>query len=173
MIGRVLALGAVLVLMTAVNAKAQDEDEDEYYFEKESAAYGEIYGSGGYWWINGTDGGDDGSGGVGVTLGGHLTPNVAMDVTYEYQSYSDTSLASYSLKYVFRTEERIQPYVKAGFGIMGGRPNHAFLFMGRFDGGVSYFINEQVALRAGASYAVAKHSNQVLLGNLGLVYYFE
>jgi opacity protein-like surface antigen len=172
MTGRALALGAVLVLLTAVNAQAQDEDEDESYVEKESAAYGELYGSGGYWWINGTDGGDDGSGGVGLTLGGHFTPNIAMDVTYEYQSYSDTSLASYSLKYVFLTD-RIQPYVKVGAGIMGGRPNHAFLFMGRFDAGVTYFLNEQLALRGGASLALAKHSNQTLLGSLGVVYYFE
>ena len=172
MIGRVLALGATLVLMTAVTADAQDEDEDEYYFEKESAGYGEIYGSGGYWWIRGSDGGDDGSGGVGITAGGHMTANFAMDVTYEYQSYSNTSLASYGVKYVFLTA-RIQPYVRVGFGLMGGRPNHPFLFMGRFDAGAVYFLNEQVGIRAGASFALAKHSNRVLLGNLGVVYYFE
>ena len=168
--GRVLALGAALVLMTAMSAQAQDEDE--YYYEKERAAYAEVYGTGGYFKINGSDGGDDGSGGAGVTVGGHINPNIAMDVTYEFQSYSKTSLASYGLKYVFLTD-RVQPYVKAGMGVMGGRPNHAFLFMGRFDAGVTFFLTEQVALRGGGSYAVAKHNNNLLLGSLGVVYYFE
>ncbi len=168
--GRVLALGAALVLMTAMSAQAQDEDE--YYYEKERSAYAELYAAGGYFKINGTDGGDDGSGGVGLAVGGHITPNVAMDVTYEFQSYSKTSLASYAVKYVFLTD-RVQPFVKAGFGVMAGRPNHAFLFMGRFDAGVNFFLTEQVALRGAAGYAVAKHSNNLLLANLGIVYYFE
>jgi hypothetical protein len=167
--GRVLALGAVLVLMTAVGAQAQD-DEEEYYFEKENAGYLELYGGVGYFKINGSDGGDDVSGGGGATVGGHITPNWAMDVTYEFQSYSKTSLASYGVKYVFLTD-RVQPYLKVGAGVMGGRPNHAFLFMARFDGGVTYFLDEQLALRAGVGYAVAKHSNHLLLGNVGVVYY--
>lgn len=168
--GRVLALGAVLVLATAVSAQAQDEDE--YYYAKENTAYAELYAGGGYFKINGSDGGDDGSGGAGLTVGGHITPHFAMDVTYEYQSYSNTSLGSYALKYVFLTD-RVQPYVKAGLGIMGGRPNHPYLVMGRFDAGVAFFLTEQVALRGGGSYAVAKHGNNLLLGNLGLVYFFE
>jgi hypothetical protein len=164
-----------LVLVSALGAQAQDEDEDdyEYYFAKESSGYMELYAGGGYFKINGSDGGDDGTGGAGVTVGGHLTENFAMDVTYEFQSRSKTSLAHYALKYVFRPEERFQPYLKAGIGLMGGRPNHAFLFMGRFDGGVSYFIDEQLAVRAGVGYAVAPHSNHLFLGNVGLVYYLE
>ncbi len=171
MIGRVLALGAVLVLMTAVTAQAQD-DEEEYYYEKESAAYAELYAAGGYFLINGSDGGNDKSFGGGATMGGHLTPHFAMDITYELQSYSKTSLASYNLKYVFLTE-RIQPYIKAGIGVMAGRPNHSFLFMGRFDAGVTFFLTEQIGLRASYGIGLAKHSNNLLLGNAGIVYYFE
>jgi hypothetical protein len=172
MIGRVLALGAALVLTSAVTAQAQDEEEEEYYFEKENSVYAELYAAGGYFKINGSDGGDDGSGGGGVTIGGHVTSHIAMEGSYEFQSYSKTSLAAYSLKYVFLTD-RVQPYVKAGLGIMGGRPNHAFLFMGRFDAGVTYFLNETLGLRAGVGYAVAKHSNHLLLGNAGIIYYFD
>ena len=172
MIGRVLALGAALVLMTAVTAQAQDEEEEEYYFEKESAAYIEGYVGAGYFKINGTDGGDDKSFGGGLAAGAHITPNIAMDVLYELQDYSKTSLVSYNLKYVFLTD-RIQPYLKAGVGVMGGRPNHAFLFMGRFEAGTTIFINEQLGFRAGFGVALAKHSNRLLLGNAGLVYYFE
>jgi hypothetical protein len=172
MIGRVLALGAALVLMTAVTAQAQDDEEEEYYFEKETAAYIDGYVAAGYFKINGTDGGDDNSFGGGLAVGAHITSNFAMDVRYELQDYSKTSLASYNLKYVFLTD-RFQPYVQAGIGVMGGRPNHAFLFMGRFEAGTVIFINEQLGFRAGFGYAVAKHSNHLLLGNAGLVYYFE
>lgn len=170
--GRALALGAVLVLTSALGAQAQDDDDYEYYFAKERSGYFELYGAGAYFKINGTDGGDDGSGGAGVAVGGHITEHIAMEASYEFQSYSKTSLAYYSLKYVFLTD-RVQPYVKAGMGLMGGRPNHPFLFSGRFDGGVTIFIDEQLAFRTGVGYAVAKHSNHVLLGNVGLIYYFQ
>ena len=171
--GRVLVLGAVLVLMTAVGAQAQDEDEEEeFYYAKESAAYAELYATGAYFKINGTDGGDDGSGGGGLIVGAHLTENVAMEANYELQSYSKTSLASFNLKYIFLTD-RIQPYLKVGAGVMGGRPNHAFLFMGRADAGVTYFLSETFGLRGGVGYAIAKHSNHLLLANAGLIYYFE
>jgi hypothetical protein len=172
MIGRVLALGVALVLMSAVTAQAQDEDEEELYFEKESAAYIEAFAGAGYFKINGTDGGDDSSFGGGLAIGAHITPHFAMDVRYELQDYSKTSLFSYNLKYVFLTD-RIQPYLMAGVGVMGGRPNHPFLFMGRFELGMTYFLNEQLGLRAGFGVAVAKHSNRLLLGNFGIIYYFE
>ena len=94
------------------------------------------------------------------------------EMALQLQSYSTTSLASYHLKYVVLTE-RIQPYVKAGFGVMAGRPNHSFLFMGRFDAGVTFFLTEQIGLRAGYGIGLAKHNNNLLLGNVGIVYYFE
>jgi opacity protein-like surface antigen len=172
--GRVLALGAALVLMTAVSAQAQDEEEEEeFYYAKESSAYAEFYAAGGYFKINGSDGGDDGSGGGGLTVGGHITENFAMEANYEFQSYSKTSLASYNWKYIFMPEDRLQPYLKAGIGVMGGRPNHAFLFMGRFDAGVTFFLSETLGLRGGVGYAVAKHSNHLLLANAGIIYFFE
>lgn len=174
MIGRVLALGAVLVLLSAVGAKAQDDDEEpEYYFDKEGAGYVELYGAGAYFKINGSDGGDDGSGGVGAVVGGHVTTHLAMEAQYEFQSYSKTSLASYNLKWVFLPKERLQPWAKVGAGLMGGRPNHPFLFMGRVDLGLTFFMTDQWGFRGGVGFASAKHSNHVLLGNAGVIYYFQ
>ena len=40
-----------------------------------------------------------------------------------------------------------------------------------FDAGLGIFLTEQVQLRTGVGYAVAAHSNHVLLGNVGVVYY--
>jgi hypothetical protein len=171
MIGRVLALGASIILISAGTAGAQD-DEEEYSYEKETSPYAELYGAGGYFLINGSDGGNDGSGGFGAALGGHFTSHLAMEGQYEYQSYSNTSLASYNFKYVMLTG-RVQPYAKVGIGLMAGRPNHPFLFMGRFDLGMTFFLTDQWGLRGGVSYAVAKHSNHLLLGNAGVIYYFE
>ena len=171
MIGRVLALGAVLVLLSAVGAKAQDdEDEPEYYFDKEGAGYVELYGAGAYVM---TSGSNDGSGGVGTVVGGHFTPHFAMEAQYEFQSDEVTSLASYNFKWVFLTKTRLQPWAKVGAGLMGGRPNHPFLFMGRFDLGMTFFMTDQWGFRGGVGFATAKHSNNMLLGNAGIIYYFQ
>jgi hypothetical protein len=164
-----LSLALTGALGAPLGAQAQEDEEEEYYFEKESSAYVELYGAGGYFVINEED---KGSGGVGLTIGGHITEHFAMDATYEFQSQKETHLASYGLKYVFLTE-RIQPYVKVGIGLMGGRPDNEYLFMGRFDAGVTYFLNEQLAIRGGVSYAAAKDDNNLFLGSVGLVYYLE
>ncbi len=167
---RVLALAVVMALVPALAVQAQDDDEEEeYYYEKETSGYMELYGAGGYFVINEDD---KGSGGLGVTIGGHITEHIAMDLTWEFQSSSTTNIGTYALKYVFLTG-RVQPYVKAGLGAMLGRPDHSFLFVGRFDAGVTYFLDEQLAVTGGAGYAVARSDNNLFLGKLGLTYYFE
>ena len=173
MIVRALALGAALVLVTGLSAQAQDDDdyEEEMVYEKESSAYMEVLFSNAYHHNN--DKSNDHSVGGGVILGGHLTPWLAMEGQYEFHEYSKTSLASYQVKLVPFSTGPVQPFVKAGLGLMGGRPSHAFLFMGRFGLGSDVFLTEQVALTMTVSYAVAKHSNHVVIGSLGVAYYFE
>jgi hypothetical protein len=167
---RVLALAAAFLMLAAVNAQAQDdEEEEELYFEKDSAAYIGLVASYAHYDINESN---KDTGGAGVILGAHVTPWLAMEGQYEFHESSKTSLGSYNLKFVF-LHDRVQPFVKGGIGIMGGRPNHAFLLMGRASAGVDFFLNEQVALSAIASYAGAKHSNHVYIGSLGVTYYFE
>ena len=169
--GRALALGAVLVLMSALGAQAQDdEDEDdyEYYFAKESSGYVEL--SGGFAYF---DGNDAYGGGAGLTVGGHLSEYLAMDINYEYSNQSNTHFATYGFKYVVLPESRVTPFFRAGLGLMGGRPNHPFLFMGRFDGGVQIFLDEYLALKASAGFAWARDDNKISLANFGVIYYFE
>ncbi len=177
MIGRVLAVGTVVVFMAALtaafDAQAQDEDfeeEEELYFEKESSPYAELNFAGSYYLIN--DDKNRFSGGVGALFGGHVTPHVSLEVQYDWQEYSSTHLASFNLRYTFLTD-RLQPWFKAGVGMMGGRPNHAFLFMARLGAGTNFFLTEQWAIAPSFGYAVAKHQNHILLGNIGVVYYFE
>lgn len=177
MIRRVLTLGAVLVVMTALtaafDAQAQDDDfeeDEELYYEKESATYSEFQIGGSYFKISDDD--DRFSGGVGLVVGAHVTPHVSMEVQYGWQEYSSTHLASYNLRYTLLTDS-IQPWVKAGIGLMGGRPNHAFLLLGRLDAGANFFLNEQWAIAPSVGYAGAKHSNHIIMGNIGVVYYFE
>ena len=63
--------------------------------------------------------------------------------------------------------------LKTGLGLMGGRNGHPFLFMGRFSGGVQFYLTEELALDAGATAGIASHDNNLYSGNLGLIYYFE
>ncbi len=165
---RALAVGAAMMMLTAVNAHAQDdEDEEEGYYEKESSAYVELVGS----YARHTDDDDD-TGGAGVIMGAHVMPWLSIEGQYDWLEDSSTSLGSFSLKYV-ALQGRIQPFLKAGLGVMGGRPNHAFLFMGRFGAGASFFLNEQLALTGTTSLALAKHSNRLVITSVGLSYYFE
>lgn len=176
MIGRVLALGAVVVLMAALtaatNAQAQDEEEEELYYEKESSTYAEFNMGASYFVINENDDGDRASGGIGLVLGGHVTPHFSMEAQYDWHEYSGSHFANYNLRYTFLTDQ-IQPWVKAGIGIMGGRPHHPFLFMTRLSAGTNLFLTEQWAVAPSVGYAVAKHNNNVFFGNIGVVYYFE
>ena len=174
MIGRVLALGAVTVLMAALTAAsdAQAQDEEELYYEKESSTYAEFNAAVSYYVVNESDADDRFSGRIGAVLGGHVTPHVSMEIQYDWHEYSSSHFASTNLRYTFLTG-KFQPWLKAGVGIMGGRPNHAFLFMGRFGAGTNYFLTEQWAIAPSIGYAVAKHHNNVLLGNIGVIYYFE
>ena len=174
MIGRVLGLGAAMGLMAAlvVASEARAEDEDELYYEKESSAYAELSAGASYFLLKNTEENNRFAGGVGLTIGGHLSPHFAMEVQYGYQGYSNTQLVSYNLKYVFLTDS-VQPWISAGIGMMGGRPHHPYLFMGRINAGSNFFLDEQWAVAPSVSYAVAKHHNNVFLANLGVVYYFE
>jgi hypothetical protein len=174
MFSRVLALTAALALAAATPAYSQDEDyEDEYdeeeeeeaYYAKESSVYVELLGSAGA--IDG-----DETGGVSVIIGGHIETWLAMEGQYEWLQDDSTSLVSYGVKFV-PLHGRIQPYLKAGLGLMGGRSEHSFLFMGRFGLGVSVFLNEQVAVTAGGTAALAANSNNAYLGSLGISYFFE
>ena len=170
MIARVLALAAVMVLMSAVNVQAQDEDEyeEEFDYTKDSATYMELNLSGAYFDINGDN---RGSGGVGATIGAHVDA-IGMEVQYDFFDYSATHIATYNLRYTF-SNDQLQPWAKAGIGIMGGRPSHPFLLAGRFEAGVNWFLNEQWALAPVAGYAVAPRSNHIVYGSLHVVYYFE
>jgi hypothetical protein len=167
MIARVLALAAALMLATAVTAHAQDEDEEEeeFYYAKESSGYLELAAATGD--IDG-----DTTGGVSAIIGGHLETWLAMEGQYQFLEDESTHLASYSLKFV-PLQGRIQPYVKAGIGLMGGRPDHTYLFLGRFAAGASFFLNEQMALTAGLTAAIAAHGNNAYLGSIGFAYYLE
>ena len=174
MIGRVLALGALVVLMAALTTAfdAQAQDEEELYYEKDSATYVEFNVAAAYFVINESDGDDRFSGGPGVVLGAHVTPHVSMEMQYDWQEYSSTHLATANLRYTFLTG-RVQPWLKAGIGVMGGRPNHPFLFLARFGVGTNYFLTEQFAIAPSLGYAVGAHNNNILLANIGLVYYLE
>ena len=177
MIGRVLALGVVMVLMGATGALAQDEDEyeeyeEEVYYEKETATYVELTFSGAWFDINDDDGDNRASGGVGIILGGHVG-GLKMEGQYEWYDYSSTHVATYNLGYTFFKESAIQPYIKGGIGILGGRPSHPFLFAGRLDAGVNIFLTEQWALAPSIGYIGAPHSNDIFNGRVGIVYYFE
>ena len=168
MIARVLALAAALMLATAVAAHAQEEDdeeEEELYFAKEASSYLELSAATGD--IDG-----DATGGVAAIVGGHLETWLAMEGQYQFLEDESTHLASYNLKLV-PLQGRIQPYVKAGIGLMGGRPGHSFLLLGRFGAGVSFFLTEQMALTAGATAALAAHGNNAYLGSVGFAYYLE
>jgi hypothetical protein len=157
----------VLMAAIAVASNAQAEDEDELYYEKESSTYAVLNGSASYF-----DGDNDFSGGVGLVVGGQLSPHFSMEAQYDWQADESTHLASYNLRYIILTDS-IQPWIKAGIGLMGGRTGHPFLFMGRFSAGADFFLTEQWAVAPSLSYAVASHDNNVLLGSLGVVYYFE
>ena len=179
MFARVLALTASLVLAAAAPAYSQDEDyeddysedyeeeeeEEEAYYAKESSVYVELLGSSGS--IDG-----DATGGMSVIVGGHIETWLAMEGQYEWLQDDSTHLASYGVKLV-PLHGRIQPYLKAGLGLMGGRSEHSFLFLGRFGGGVSVFLNEQLAVTAGGTAALAANSNNAYLGSLGISYFFE
>ncbi len=174
MFARVLALTASLVLATATPAYSQDEDyeeeyadeeEEEAYFAKESSVYAELLVSTGP--IDGET-----TGGLSFIFGGHMQSWLAMEGQYEWLEDESTSLVSYGVKFV-PLQGRVQPYLKAGLGLMGGRPDHPFLFMGRFGLGVSVFLNEQLAVTAGGTAALAAHSNDAYLGSLGIAYFFE
>jgi hypothetical protein len=170
MIGRVLALTAALLLAMNFAAYAQDdEDEDEeeeYYYDKESSPYVAL-GAGG-----GAIGGD-GTGNISAIVGGHVDTWIAFEGEYQYVTDSSTHLVTYSTKLLPLPDSRIQPYVKLGLGLMGGRSGHPFLFMGRFGAGVSFFLTETLALDAGANAGIASHDNNIYTGTLGLIYYFE
>ncbi len=159
MIGRVLALGALMVLMAALTAAfdAQAQDEEDLYYEKESSTYVEFNVAASYYLINENDNDDRFSGGVGTVLGAHVTPHVSIEMQYDWQEHSSTHLASANLRYTFLTG-KIQPWLKAGIGVMGGRPNHAFLFMARFGVGTNYFLTEQVAIAPSVVCAALKPS---------------
>jgi hypothetical protein len=175
MIARVLVLGVAMVFVGAANVHAQNDeeyDEEETFYQKDTAAYVELSLAGSYFDINDDDGDDRGSGGVGAIVGGHVGA-VRMEVQYEWFDYSATHLASYNLGYTFLPSSRFQPYVKAGIGIMGGRPSHPFLLMGRADLGVNLFLTEQWALAPVIGYAGAKHSNDIFMGGVHIAYYFE
>jgi len=171
MIGRVLALGAVVVLTVTLTAasNAQAQDEEELYYEKESSAYAEFNASAA---VNENEAEDRFSGGIGLLVGGHVTPHFSMEAQYNWQEYSGTHLANYNLRYTFLTD-MIQPWVRAGIGIMGGRPGNPFLFMTRFGAGANLFLTEQWAVAPSISYAIADHHNNIFSANLGVVYYFE
>ena len=171
MIGRVLALGAVVVLTATLTAasNAQAQDEEELYYEKESSAYAEFSGS---FAVNEDEAEDRYSGGIGLVVGGHVTTHFSMEAQYDWQDFSGTHLANYNLRYTFLTD-MIQPWIRAGIGIMGGRPGHPFLFMTRLGAGTNLFLTEQWAVAPSISYAIANHHNNVFSANLGVVYYFE
>ena len=118
------------------------------------------------------DADDRDTGGVGLIIGGHVLPWLALEGQYDWQEASNTSLGSFSIKYV-ALQGRIQPFLKAGLGVMGGRPNHTFLFMGRFGAGASFFLTEQLALTGTTSFAIAKHRNRLVIASVGVSYYFE
>jgi len=166
MIGRVLALTAALLLSANVAVAQDDDEEEEFYYEKESSPYVGISGLGGLI-------GGDGTGGFGVLLGGHVTTWLAFEGEYNFVSDSATHLANYSAKWTPMGDKQIQPYLKAGLGLMGGRNAHPFLFMGKFGAGVAFFLSETLALDAGVTAGVASHDNNLYTGSLGLVYYFE
>ena len=174
MIGRVLGLGAAMGLMAAlvVTSEARAEDEDELYYEKESSVYAELSAGASYFLLDDSEEDNRFSGGVGLTIGGHLSPHFAMEVQYGYQGYSNTQLVSYNLKYIFLTDS-VQPWISGGIGMMGGSPGGPpFLFMGRINAGSNFFLTEQWAVAPSVSYAGAKDKD-VFLANLGVVYYFE
>ena len=166
MIGRVLALTAALVLAMNGVARAQDDEEEEFYYEKESSPYVGLLGTGGAI-------GGDGAGGFGVLIGGHVDTWIAFEGEYTFLSDSSTHLATYSAKFLPMPESKIQPYLKVGAGLMGGRDDHPFLFAGKFGAGVAFFLSESLALDAGFTTAVASHDSHLYGGQIGLVYYFE
>jgi hypothetical protein len=161
-----------MALTSALSAQAQDEYDEEAYYEKETATYMELTFAGSWFDINDDDGDDRGSGAVGAIVGAHVA-GVKMELQYEWYDYSSTSVATYNLGYTFRSTESIQPYVKGGIGILGGRPDHAFLFAGRVDAGVNFFLTEQWAIAPAIGYIGAAHSNDIFTGRVGVVYYFE
>lgn len=181
MIGRVLALTVALLVAMAMTmtmmtgvAFAQDdeEEEEELYYEKESAAYLGLTGSG----INASgdfSDVDDWTGGVGLILGGYVTTWLAFEGQYDFVADSASHLFSYSAKWLPMGDSQLQPYLKAGLGIMGGRDEEPFLFMGRFGAGVSFFLTETLAVDAGLNTAIAAHDNNMYMGTLGVIYYFE
>lgn len=170
--GAALAFCAVLcasLTLAGATASAQDDDDydEEFDYSKDSASYVELMGSFAF-----DDDEDEETGGVGAIIGGHVTPWLAMEGQYEYVENEDTHLVSYQLKWV-PLQGRIQPFVKAGLGLMGGRPSHPFLFMGRFGAGVSFFLNEQLAVVGSGSIATARYDSNFFLGSIGVAYFFE
>jgi hypothetical protein len=169
MIGRVLALTAALLLAMNFAAFAQEdeeEEEEEYYYEKDSSPYVALTGGGGAI-------GGDGAGTVGAIVGGHVATWLAFEGEYEFVTDSASHLATYSAKWLILPESRIQPYLKAGAGLMGGRSGHPFLFMGRFGGGVSFFLSETLALDGSVNAGIASHDSNIYTGKLALIYYFD
>jgi hypothetical protein len=183
---RVLPLIAMILLTTTNTAFAQDDDwsddehRDDYKEEitpaKDTAPYVELLGSGGavdHQGLTRVDPGD-GVGGVGAVVGGHLQTWLAIEGEYELVAPNATHLATCSFKFVPIPDSRLQPYLKAGIGLLGGADrDHPYRFLGRFDAGAAFFIKSNLALDVGITAGVATHDKQVYLGNLGLIYYFE
>lgn len=186
MIGRALALTAAILLTATSTAFAQDEGSSDGESRdgsgeavmpaRETALYLELLGSGGAVDHQGPDRVDPGDlvGGVGAIVGGQLQTWLAIEGEYQLVAPNATHLATCNLKFVPTPDRRLQPYLKAGIGLLGGADgDHPFRFLGRFDAGAAFFIESNLALDLGITAGVATHDKQVYLANLGLIYYFE
>jgi len=169
MIGRALALGAALILLSAVGAQAQDDDEEAIDYSR-SGSYASLYAS----YANFQDGHDNHSGGGGAIVGYYFLPQLAMETQVEGQSDDATLLWTYNVKYVPFPKLRIQPYLKAGLGLMAGRDDDEWLFTGRFSGGFDFFLSETIAMFAAYDYARAgSHGHDAHIANLGVTLFFD
>ena len=160
MFGRTLAVGVLLATLAAGSANAQEE------YEKEGAYIGLL---GSYTYFN--DGGRS-SGGPGIIIGAHMFPWLAAEGTYQYIQTSNTHFGTYSLKAILPLG-MVQPWAKAGIGLMGGRPEKPFLFMGRFGLGADLHLTDSLALFGGAEAATALNQNNIFMATVGVTYYLD
>jgi hypothetical protein len=122
--------------------------------------------------VDSGDGYEDDGGGFSARAGGYITPNVVLEVQYDFVS-DVGSLVTTNVKLVWGTS-RFQPFLDSGIGF--GSIDHSGVHgIWRAGGGVDVFLNDSWKLTADASFVDTLNGGEPLrhvVVGLGLGYQF-